>query len=123
MAALVNGHGQRLGDLAAGTAVVWEPVEPAPDFAVLRSDKYNSLRAHAPVVARLRQVVPPAEARAAWSALARRDELAADARVRLFTELAAHFRQAAAMPDDAVDGVSDEQLVRNVVDVLFLSRG
>ncbi len=72
--ALLNSRAQRLGDLAADTLVVWEPAELRPDFEVLRGDKYNSLRAHSPVVARLRHAVSPAEARAAWSALARRDD-------------------------------------------------
>ena len=122
IAALVSRRGQRLGDLAAGTLVVWEPAEPAPDLAALRSDKYNSLRAHAPAVARLRQAVGPAEARVAWQALARRDRLDERARVALFAELAGHFKQLTPIPAEAADGVSDEQFVRNVVDVLFLTR-
>lgn len=122
IAAFLNAHGQRLGDLAAGTLVVWEPPEPLPDFSKLRGEKYNSLREHAPAVARLRQAVSPDEARAAWSALARRDELEAEARVRLFAELAAHFAAVGGVPAEAVEGVSQEQFVRNVVDVLYLTR-
>ena len=118
----LNAQGQRLGDLAAGTLVVWEPPEPLPDFSQLRGEKYNSLREHAPAVARLRQAVSPAEARAAWSALARRDELDADARVRLFAELAEHFATVGGVPAEAHEGVSQEQFVRNVVDVLYLTR-
>jgi uncharacterized RDD family membrane protein YckC len=123
IAALVSSRGQRLGDLAAGTIVIWEPVEPRPDFAALRSDKYNSLRAHPPVVARLRQAAGPAEARAAWQALARRDQLEETARVALFAALADYFKSLTPIPADAADGVADEQFVRNVVDVLFLTRG
>jgi uncharacterized RDD family membrane protein YckC len=121
-ASLLNARGQRLGDLAADTLVVWEPPEPLPDFSKLRGEKYNSLRQFAPAVARLRQSVLPAEARAAWRALARRDELDAEARVRLFAELAAHFAALGAVPAEAVDGLSPEQFVRNVVDVLYLTR-
>lgn len=123
IAALSNRRGQRLGDLAAGTLVIWEPEEPAPDFTALQTGKYNSLRSHAPVVARLRQAISPAEARAAWQALARRDRLEDEARVKLFAELAGHFKTLTTMPLDAVEGVSDEQFVRNVVEVLFLERG
>jgi uncharacterized RDD family membrane protein YckC len=122
MAALLSRRGQRLGDLAADTLVLWEPAETQPDLELLRGDKYNSLRAHAPVVARLRQAVTPAVARAAWTALARRDQFDADARVRLFAELAVTFRSLATVPPDAVEGVSDEQFVRNVVDVLYVNR-
>jgi uncharacterized RDD family membrane protein YckC len=122
VASLLNARAQRLGDLAADTLVIWEPAERPPDFTLLQGDKYNSLRAHAPVVARLRQGVSPAEARAAWSALARRDHFDAEARVRLFAELASYFRARAAPPPEAVEGVSDEQFVRNVVDVLYVTR-
>lgn len=122
VAALVSRRGQRLGDLAAGTIVVWEPAEALPDLASLRSDKYNSLRAHPPVVARLRQAVGPAEARVAWQALARRDQLDAQARIALFAKLATRFKDLTPIPAEAAEGVSDEQFVRNVVDVLFLTR-
>lgn len=122
VASFLNAHGQRLGDLAAGTLVVWEPAEALPDFSKLRGEKYNSLREHAPAVARLRQAVSPAEARAAWTALVRRDELDADARVRLFADLAAHFAAVGGVPAEAVEGVSQEQFIRNVVDVLYLTR-
>lgn len=122
VAMLASRRAQRLGDLAADTLVVWEPSEPEPDLAWLQGEKYNSLRALAPVVARLRQAVSPAQARAAWAALARRDQLDPQERVLLFAELAAHFRAVAAVPELVLDGVSDEQFVRNVVDVLFVSR-
>lgn len=122
VAALVSRRAQRLGDLAAGTLVIWEPAEPSPDPAIFRGEKYNSLRSHPALVARLRQTVTPGEAQAAWRALARRDRLDAGARVRLFAELAAHFRASTSFPLDTVEAVSDEQLVRNIVDVLFLSR-
>lgn len=122
VAALLSRRGQRLGDLVAGTLVIYEPPEPAPDLAALRGGKYNSLRAHAPVVARLRQAVTPAEARVAWQALARRDRLESGARVALFATLAAHFKSLTPIPEDATDGVADEQFVRNVVDVLFINR-
>jgi uncharacterized RDD family membrane protein YckC len=122
LAALFSRKAQRLGDLAAGTLVVWEPLEPVPDPSTLQTGKYNSLREHLPVVARLRQTVTPGEARAAWQALARRDKFEDAARVRLFAELAAHFRGITPVPLEATEAVSDEQFVRNVVEVLYLER-
>ncbi|MSU51744.1 MAG: hypothetical protein EXS37_22085 [Opitutus sp.] len=122
VAALLNRRAQRLGDLAADTLVVWEPPEPEPDFAALRGDKYNSLRAHAPAVARLRQALSPAEARAVWSAVARREQFDAGARVRLFADMAVFLRKIAAAPPEAAEGMTDEQFVRNVVDVLYVNR-
>lgn len=122
LCALLTKNGQRLGDLAAGTLVIWEVHEPVPDFDQLRSEKYNSLRGHAPVVARLRQLITPNEARTAWQAILRRDQLEESARLSLFADLAAHFRAITPIPQDATDGVSDEQFVRNVVDVLYRER-
>lgn len=122
VASLLSRRAQRLGDMAAGTLVIWEPAEPLPDLAALKGEKYNSLRGHPPLVARLRQTVTRGEAQAAWQALARRERLDAAARVRLFSELAEHFRKLTPFPAEAVEGVSDEQLVKNIVDVLFMSR-
>ncbi|MDX2186132.1 MAG: RDD family protein [Opitutaceae bacterium] len=119
--ALLSRKAQRLGDLAAGTVVIWEPKLPILDVAHLTSGKYNSLRAHPSVVARLRQQVPPEEARLGWQALARREHLQPDARLQLFADLAARYRSAAQVPAELTDGITDEQWVRNVVEVLFLS--
>jgi len=74
------------------------------------------------VVARLRQAITPGEARAVWAAVARRDRFEAGARVRLFAELAAHVRRVAAVPAEVAEGISDEQFVRNVVEVLYVNR-
>ncbi len=122
VAALFSRKAQRLGDLAAGTLVIWEPAEATPALNTLQSGKYNSLRAHLPVVARLRQSVTPLEARVAWEALARRDKFEDAARVQLFAELADHFRSLTPIPPHATEGVSDEQFVRNVIEVIYLER-
>ena len=55
----------------------------------------------------------------ALHALLRRDLLTPAARLQVFAALAEHFRALVAFPQEATDGVSDEQYVRNVVDVLF----
>ncbi len=120
--AFLNRRGQRLGDLAAGTLVIWEPEQPVPDFDNLRGAKYNSLRAQLPVVARLRQSVTPELARVAWQALARRDEMEAGARLELFAELAACLRSLTRIPEELGEGLADEQFVRNVVEVLYVTR-
>jgi uncharacterized RDD family membrane protein YckC len=122
LAAVFSKRAQRLGDLAADTLVIWEPPEPQPDFTALRGDKYNSLRAHAPAVARLRQAVSPSEARAVLLAVVRREQFEPEARVRLFADLAAYLRPIAAAPAEVSEGVADEQFVRNVVDVLYVNR-
>jgi hypothetical protein len=43
--------------------------------------------------------------------------------VKLFAELSEHFRGVTPMPVEAFEGVSDEQFVRNLVDVLYVNRG
>lgn len=110
---------QRLGDLAANTIVVRLPRLAEPDLDQLLAGKYNSLRQHPHLVARLRQQVEPAEAALALQALLRRGDFEPVAGVELFAQLAAHFRAKAAFPGDALAGITDEQFVRNVVDVVF----
>jgi uncharacterized RDD family membrane protein YckC len=119
---LVNRHGQRLGDLAAGTIVVKSlpPLEPDLD-RILDSNRYNSLYSYPHLVARMRQHVVPEEAGIALSALIRRDELLPEARIALFEKIASHFKSKVEFPQGALDGVSDEQYVRNIVDLLFKS--
>jgi uncharacterized RDD family membrane protein YckC len=119
IASLVSAKGQRLGDLAAGTIVVHEALEPAPDATVMGEQRYNSLRGQAALVARLRRESTPAEARAAWQSLARREQIEPEARLVLYAELAEHFRRRGQIPEALVDGLTDEQQVRNVVDVLY----
>jgi uncharacterized RDD family membrane protein YckC len=119
LACLLNDRCQRLGDLAANTVVIRIPRLTEPNLDQLMADKYNSLRAHPHLEARLRQRVSPAEAGVALQAIVRRDLLEPRARVVLFEELAAHFKAKVQFPGDAIEGITDEQYVRNVVDCLF----
>jgi uncharacterized RDD family membrane protein YckC len=116
---LLNPRAQRLGDVAANTIVVRHPRRRPPDWELILAGKYNSLRDHPHLVARLRQRTAPEEARVALRAVLRRDELDPEARVRLLAELADHYRRAAGIPAEIAEDIADEQLLRNVVDVLF----
>ncbi len=119
---LINRYGQRLGDLAASTIVVTSTKTFEPDLdLLLDKNAYNSLQAHPHLTAKLRQQVVPEEAAVALQALMRRNELAPEARVALFEEIAGLFKSKVSFPAEAVEGVSNEQYVRNVVDVLFKS--
>ena len=92
----------------------------APDLdLILDKNAYNSLRAYPHLTARLRQQVVPEEAAVALEALMRRNALLPEARVALFEEMAGLFKSKVAFPPEAVEGVSNEQYIRNVVDVLF----
>lgn len=122
LACLFSKRSQRLGDFAANTIVVRNPKLAEPDLDQLALGKFNSLRNHAHLEARLRQLVSPEEARIVLQALLRRDDFEAAARVELFAELAAHFKSLVTFPPEAVEAISDEQYVRNVVDLLFRTR-
>jgi len=116
---LVTKRAQRLGDIAANTIVVHNPKHVEPDLDQLLSGKFNSLRQYPHLEARLRQRVTPDEARMALQTLIRRDELEPKARIKLFSELADHFRQIVSFPPEAVEAMPDEQYVHNVADILF----
>ncbi len=114
---------QRLGDIAANTIVIRERHTKQPDLDELLADKYNSFRACPHLEARLRQRISPEAAHVALQALVRRNGLEPTARVELFAEIAQHFRSLVAFPEEASLGLTDEQYVRNTVDVVFRTRG
>jgi uncharacterized RDD family membrane protein YckC len=122
LACLINRHAQRLGDLAANTIVIWNPRIPEPDLDQLLEGKYNSFRDYPHLEARLRQRVSPQEAQLALQSLLRRDTLEPSARLELFRTMASHFKTVVSFPEEDVEGISDEQYVRNVVETLFRTK-
>lgn len=119
LACLFTSRAQRLGDMAANTIVVWTRETVEPDLDQVLAGKYNSFRDYPHIGARLRQRVSPTEAEVALQALLRRDELAPLARVELFKDLAEYFKTIAAFDQEATEGLSDEQYIRNIVDILY----
>lgn len=113
---------QRLGDLAANTIVIRHPRIAEPDLDQVLSGKFNSLRLYPHLAARLRQRISPGEAALALQALLRRDEFEPAARLELLAEIAGHFRAKVEFPPEANDGITDEQYLRNVVDVIYQQR-
>jgi uncharacterized RDD family membrane protein YckC len=122
MACLLSVKAQRLGDLAGNTIVVWIPRISQPDLKQLLKDSPNSFTAYPQLCARLRQRVLPREADLAIQAILRRDELADDARVKLFKEMADYFSKIVAGPQEAGESISDEQYGRNMADILFSNK-
>ena len=118
----LNSRSQRLGDIAANTVVVRNPRVAEPDLDQALAGKFNSLRQFPHLVARLRQNVTPMEANIALQSLLRREEFDPVSRVELFGDLAAHFHAKVEFPAEATDGVTDEQFLRNVVDVVYRTR-
>lgn len=110
---------QRLGDIAGNTVVVRFPKVSAPEVEGLVGNKYNSLRAHPHLEARLRQEVTPEEAALALEALRRAPGLDPKESLRLFNDLATHFKERVEFPPEATEFASPEQYVRNVVDVIY----
>lgn len=119
LACLFNKRAQRLGDFAANTIVVWSPRIAEPDLNQLLESKYNSFREYPHIEARLRQNVTPLEAQIAVESIVRRNDLEPRARVELFHELSDYFKSIVNFPQEAVDGISDEQYVRNAVEALL----
>ena len=119
---LFNKRAQRLGDFAANTVVVWAPHVDEPDLNQLLEGKYNSFRAHPHLEARLRQHITPAELAESSQSIVRRDDLDPQARIALFRELTAYFKTIVSFPQEATEGLSDEQYVRNVVEAVFRPR-
>jgi uncharacterized RDD family membrane protein YckC len=110
---------QRLGDIAANTVVVKIIAKPIPDVSRLLGQNYNSLRKFPHLTAKLRQLTQVNQASLALTALLRRDELEPLARIEIFKEIAHYFRDLVPFPEEAVSTMSDEQYVRNVIDILY----
>jgi uncharacterized RDD family membrane protein YckC len=110
---------QRLGDFAANTVVIYATSEKIPDLELLFGGTYNSLRNHAHLAAQLRKSISPAEARIALEAVARRAELNPSSRLELYRQVAEHLRSLVAFPEETLEGMTDEQYVRNIVDLIY----
>jgi len=119
LACLFNRRAQRLGDFAANTVVVWSPRIAEPDLNQLLESKYNSFREYPHLEARLRQHVTALEAQIALESIVRRNDLDPGARIELFRELSGYFKSFVGFPQEATDGISDEQYIRNVIEALF----
>jgi uncharacterized RDD family membrane protein YckC len=119
IAALVSARSQRLGDLAANTIVARERRWEEPDVERVAPAKYNSLLAYPYLAARLRSLANPEAIGLAIRAAAARDGYDPRARIELFAELAAYFRELVAFPEEAIEGLTDEQFVRGVVRVVY----
>jgi uncharacterized RDD family membrane protein YckC len=118
IACVVSRNRQRLGDLAAGTVVIRAPKLVRPDLDQLLGGKYNSLAEIRHFAARLRQKAKPEMGAIALEALLRRDEIEPEERLKLFGEMAEYFRTLVTYPPEVVEQLSDEQYVRNALEIV-----
>jgi uncharacterized RDD family membrane protein YckC len=116
---LISPKYQRLGDFAANTVVIHTSPEKIPDLDLLFGGTYNSLRNHAHLAAQLRKAISPAEARLALEAVTRRAELDPISRLELYRKLAQRLHSLVAFPEETLEGMTDEQYVRNIVDLIY----
>jgi uncharacterized RDD family membrane protein YckC len=117
--AFLDPRSRRLGDIAAGTMVIREIVPGRPDLSSVLPEKYNSLRDFPLEGARLRDAVSAEESRLLLDALIRRDSLSPDARCDIYADLATLIHGKVQFPQEAIEGVPDENFLRNVVDILY----
>ena len=117
---LLTKKNQRLGDLAASTIVV--KINPPVSKELINelvTDKFNSFMEKPHLAARLKKNIEPAEAKLILNALMRRDTIKPEHRPKLFKEFADYLRSVQSFPEEACLGLSDEQYVRNVIDIIF----
>jgi uncharacterized RDD family membrane protein YckC len=118
-AALLSRDGQRLGDMAANTVVIRRRPSVPPNPSTLATGKYNSLLDYPHVTAVLRQRSAPALVELALQAVGRRDELTAESQLAVFGMLATRFREVVRIPEEVTVTLTDEQFVRNVLQVVL----
>ncbi len=118
LSVVLSSRSQRLGDMLANTAVVAARPLVLPALESAPPSEWNSLRSDLSLVAGLRRALDAEFALLAFDAVLRRDEFEPGARVALFGELAAAVTEKVRLPAELVQSMSDERLVRNVVDVL-----
>ncbi|MCL1920337.1 MAG: RDD family protein [Kiritimatiellaeota bacterium] len=121
--AFFSARGQRLGDTVADTVVVTLQQPKAPNIRPLIAGRWNSLRAHPVLEARLRQGISPAEATLLVQALSRRDDLDPAARLALYREIAADIQSRVTFPPTLLEDLTDEQFLRDTLDSLFAFHG
>jgi uncharacterized RDD family membrane protein YckC len=119
VACVLSAKLQRLGDIAAHTVVIRVSSAEQPDLDKIGRSKYNSLLEYPALCARLRQKTSAEAAAAAFGALLRREDFDGHARTELFKDLLTYFESLVQFPDGVREQISPEQIVRNIVEVVY----
>jgi len=118
----VDSHGRRLGDLAARTLVVSQQTTWQPSNSSAIQVHRNALRDYPQLALRLRQRLPAELLVLCYQSLLRRDELSAEAQVRVSSALSAALQDIAPFPDELLATLPAEQIVRNAVALAVAER-
>lgn len=113
---------QRLGDYIANTVVIRIRDINQPDLNLISSEKYNSFKDYPYLIARVRQKITQVEIEVALQAILRRNEISAEKRVDIFKELARNFQEKVSFPLELIENISNEQYVKNILEVLYKSK-
>ncbi|MCF6174283.1 MAG: RDD family protein [Victivallaceae bacterium] len=119
LSAILSQRWQRLGDIAAGTMVIRERKMIEPDLSKILADKYNSFRDYPYFAAKARSSITPDEATLIFDFLQRRDKFNDEVRIKLCSRLADYFRSLVEFPPEAMENISDERYLRNLVDIVY----
>ncbi len=114
---LFSNRYQRLGDMVAQTVVTRNIKIGEPDLKNILSDKYNSLKKHPQLISRLKNSISPEDVALLFKAILRRDSLDADQRNKIYGELVEYIQAKVRLPQEITDGLSNERLIRNVLDI------
>lgn len=114
--AMCNSEHRRLGDLAAGTIVIRDAHQAAPEALSTQRDRDNSYQ-QPEIRGRINARITRDERDFIYDLVMRRDQIEPENRESLFTQAAEHFRQRYGLPDDA-EHLSDEQTVLNIALVI-----
>lgn len=115
----ISKKGQRIGDIAANTVVIRNEEINQPEFNNIETGKFNSFRTYPHLCNRLRHSIPPDLAHLALNALLRRKQLEPENRIRVYHEICTRIKQIICFPQEASDGLSDEQYLKNIVEIVF----
>jgi uncharacterized RDD family membrane protein YckC len=119
VSALLERHGRRLGDLAAGTLVVRQRSSPRPAAVLAPVDRYNSF-SHDQTLAHAAERITAPERDTMIGLAVRREGLPVVVRYALFAKLARHLerRLALARPNH----LSEERFVLNLTAIVLQRR-
>ncbi|HKU42161.1 MAG TPA: RDD family protein [Polyangiales bacterium] len=117
--ALLDRHGRRLGDLAAGTVVVRQRSSPRPAAVLAPVDRYNSF-SHDQTLAHAAERITAPERDTMIGLALRRESLPVVVRYALFSKLARHLerRLSVARPNH----LSEERFVLNLTAIVLQRR-